>query len=118
MELGLVYKGHGLPQILHTSEELVAVGVAIGLGVVEGLGAVVVVVLVLVNVDITALVGATHPISSFLDLLFFSWDLLVFILLLLVGVVFLQKCVRTQTGVKGLTTFLCSSINASIFFGE
>ena len=70
------------------------------------------------SIGIAALVGTKHPMSNFLDLLFFFCNLLVLVfnLLLLAGVVFLQNCVRTQTGVKGLTTFLCSSMNASIFF--
>ena len=119
MELGgagLVYKGQDLPHILHTSQELMAVEVAGRLGVAGVLGAAFVVVVVVVNVGITALVTAKHPMSNFLNLLIFFKDLLVFILLVLIGAIFLQKYIWTQTGVKGLTTFLCSSMNASIFF--
>ena len=91
------------------------------LGATGGLDVVVVVVVVVVlvvgyvNVDIIALVGMKNPISSFLDLFFF-WDLLGCALLLFVGAVLLQKVVWSQTGVKGLTFFLCSTVYALIFF--
>lgn len=52
------------------------------------------------NVDITALVGMKHPMSNFLDLLLFFCNLLEFILLYLVVVVFLQNSVGTWIGVK------------------
>ena len=90
------------------------------LGVAERLEAVVVVVVVViflighVNVDVTILEHTKYAMSNFLDLHFFR-DHFEFVLLLFVGVVLLLIVVLTQTGVKGLTSPLCS-IYALIFF--
>ena len=108
--------GHGLPHILHALQELVASRLDAAKGLDAMLVVVVFVVLVVghVNMDIAALIAVKHPMSSFLDLLF--WDLLELVLLLFVGVVLLQKIIWSQTGEKGLTSLLCSSIYALIFF--
>ena len=90
-------KEYGVPHVLNTSHDLVAVVATGRLGVATGgLEAIVVAVVIVVLVDgdgahinagLFALEGAKHPISSFLDLLFF-WDLLGFSQLLFVGAVF------------------------------
>ena len=118
-------KGHGVPHDLHTLQALVMMVATGGLEVVAGgLEAVVVVVVVVVlvngngvhvNTGNFTLEGAKHPISSFLDLLFF-WDLLGFSLLLFVGAFFLVYWVEAQaTGERELFSFLWCSMNASIF---
>ena len=112
-----------LVAVVATGRLGVAVVVAIRLEAAGGLDAVVVVFVVIfvighVNVDVATLEGAKHPISHFLVLLFFLCDLLELILLCLVVVGLLQNLVRAlETGVKGLTSPLCSSIDTSIFFG-
>ena len=84
--------------VLATGRLGVAVIVAGRLGAAGELEAVVVVVVVVighVNAVVTSLVDAKNLMSSFLALLCFIWDLLEFILLHLVQVVFLQNWVET-----------------------
>ena len=119
---------HSLPNVLHTLQELAFVMMVTGgLGVMDNSGlaaagklqALVIVVVPVtlggahMTVGIVTFEGAKCPMSSFLTFMFFFNDLLPH----LVGVVFLLYWVEAwKTGEKGLTSSLCSSLNACIFF--